>query len=1641
MKIRKPFFLIIIAAILGMVIACVEPAISASSEDSSTTDDEDTYYAVSFQANGGSPSPQNQTIIKNGKVTQPTAMTKIGYGFDGWYKEAAFINFWNFTNNIVTGNITLYAKWNPTLPPAIVQGTTLAEKLKWLNENAASNGTYILEVNSDEYLNPHTLSYSGKSNITIQLTGIESVKNIEIYTSGSLFTIGNNVTLILNENIVLKGKTNNTAPLVMVNGGNLILNDGSKITGNSTSTYGGGVRVSSGTFNMIGGIISGNTSSNGGGVYLGGGTFNMIGGTINGNTSSNGGGVYLGSGTFTMTGGEISGNTASSYGGGVYISAVSKSEFRKTGGIITGYLSDTVNGNVVKNYSSVQNNRGHAVYAAHDDNRFIKYKEFTAEQQNNLTYIRNEPEPIKSSGDWNSPIPDAPSAPVVTVSSYSLTVQWTAVECALSYEVWMGTTNNSASAAKRADVFGTNTTLTGLANGTTYYIWLKAKNDTGTSGFSPAASGTPSAFAVIPQTPSAPVITLGDKRITVSWTAVEGALSYEVWLGTTVNPTTAVKHGDDVSNLFLVINGLTNHTTYYVWIKAKNEVGISGFSPTASGTPSAFAVIPQTPSAPVITLGDKRITVSWTAVEGALAYEVWLGTSNNSAYANKHDANIDDSLFVTIDSLNNGTTYYVWIKAKNDIGTSGFSPSAIGMPMGNAVTPTLTASNGQLTASWSSIAGANQYEVFCGTGINPPQTALQTVNATTAAITGLANGTTYNVWIRGKNITGTGVISSPSSAKPIGSMGAVTAALGDGQLSLSWSTVDGADQYEVYYSTSSSIPANSAQTVTATTATIAELTNGTTYNVWVKPKNANGTGGTSAAASGRPLGTPVVSTVNAGFEQISVSWTAVTGADEYEVYYGSETANTLYTTVKNGTTATIYGLVNGTTYYVLVKGRNTTGAGNASTVVSAKPIGGMGAVSLVSGNGQLTASWSTVAGADQYEVYHSTTTTIPASPAQTVMATTATISELTNGTTYYVWVKPKNSGGVGAISTIVNGVPMAVPDNLTVSAANQQITVSWTAVMGASSYEVYYSTTTTIPTSAAFTVTETNRTFTSLTNGTTYYFWVKAVNANGTSAASPRASAKPIGNMGAVTLVSGNGQLTASWSIVAGADQYEVYHNTTATIPTSPAQTVTATTATITGLTNGTTYYVWVKGKNTNGTGNASTAVSAKPLGTPSAPTVNAGIEQISVSWIAIAGADQYEVYYGIGTANTLFTTVTGTTATITGLVNNTTYTVRLRAKNSTGASDYGPTAIATPTKAGLYKGIIIDNNNRIGNQNLTDSLTYISTNAADGDNYLIVLGADESVSPKTLSYSGKTVGITLSGYGGERTVTLASNGSLFSIGNSVTLTLDEDISLVGMNTNNRTLVSVGLGTFTMNGGTISGNTASSYGGGVYVIGGTFTMNGGTISGNTASGGGVCVDSNGTFTMTGGAISENTASGNGGGGVYVGSNGTFTMTDGTISGNTASDSSGGGVYVSGGNFTMHGGTISGNATSGNRAGGGVYVMNSSSSGGDIVSGTFTMHGGTISGNTADLRGGGVYLTGRSRFEKTGGIITGYLSDTVNGNVAKNRNGVIENNGHAVYAGGSAGFTNIRRKETTAGANVNLYYDNTANPPTFSGVWD
>ena len=192
-----------------------------------------------------------------------------------------------------------------------IPGNTVADQFAWLRNNAESNGNYLIELRGSITLAPQRLALpAGRNNVTVTLRGAYTMHTVRLTNNGSLFSVGYGITLVLDNNITLQGRNENTGPLVEVrNGGSLVMNEGSIIRGNAVSrritNTAGGVRINNGgAFTMNGGRITGNTGSEGnngminmrhvgawgtvGGV-LNGGVFSMYGGTVSGNTGGRGG--------------------------------------------------------------------------------------------------------------------------------------------------------------------------------------------------------------------------------------------------------------------------------------------------------------------------------------------------------------------------------------------------------------------------------------------------------------------------------------------------------------------------------------------------------------------------------------------------------------------------------------------------------------------------------------------------------------------------------------------------------------------------------------------------------------------------------------------------------------------------------------------------------------------------------------------------------------------------------------------------------------------------------------------------------------------------------------------------------------------------------------------------------------------------------------------------------------------------------------------------------------------------------------------------------------------------------------------------------------------------------------------------------
>ena len=112
--------------------------------------DDSQWFTVTFNSNGGS-TVASQTVKYNDKAKEPTAPTKSGYTFAGWYTEEQLTTKYVF-DTPVTGNITLYAKWNtnyvPYYPP--VPPTVKIEDDDALGLNTTDHFAYIIGYGNGE---------------------------------------------------------------------------------------------------------------------------------------------------------------------------------------------------------------------------------------------------------------------------------------------------------------------------------------------------------------------------------------------------------------------------------------------------------------------------------------------------------------------------------------------------------------------------------------------------------------------------------------------------------------------------------------------------------------------------------------------------------------------------------------------------------------------------------------------------------------------------------------------------------------------------------------------------------------------------------------------------------------------------------------------------------------------------------------------------------------------------------------------------------------------------------------------------------------------------------------------------------------------------------------------------------------------------------------------------------------------------------------------------------------------------------------------------------------------------------------------------------------------------------------------------
>ena len=431
----------------------------------------------------------------------------------------------------------------------------------------------------------------------------------------------------------------------------------------------------------------------------------------------------------------------------------------------------------------------------------------------------------------------------------SATISWSPVSGATGYDLKFNGSIYSET--------GTSRTFTGLSANTAYRFQVRAKK-TGVTGTYSAEQTVTTA----PRTPSVSSAQATHNTATVKWDAVPGATGYDLKFNGTVYSLPA-------SQTSKTVTGLQPKTSYSYQICAKNADGTGTYS--AQRSIQTQPKLPEAPSSITTVNTENSTELKWNSVSGATGYDVMFNgrMTSVSGTSKKYTG------------LSANTKYPYKVRSKNSDGAGEYSSEKTAQtapkpPTGvKAVTDEDSAN-----LSWDSSSGATGYEVDA-------DGKKYSATGNSHKVSGLSPNTSHTFKVSAKNAGGTSTPSSSKSAKTTPKAPASPkAAATKNSVTVSWPSVSGATSYDVMFD-------GKTYRTTGTSKSITGLSPNTSHTYAVRCNNADGSSryGAENRVSTLPSAPSMPSGINATASKnaVTVSWQAVSGADNYDLEFNGTT--------------------------------------------------------------------------------------------------------------------------------------------------------------------------------------------------------------------------------------------------------------------------------------------------------------------------------------------------------------------------------------------------------------------------------------------------------------------------------------------------------------------------------------------------------------------------------------------------------------------------------------------------------------------------------------------------------------------------------------------------------------------------------
>jgi PKD repeat protein len=400
-----------------------------------------------------------------------------------------------------------------------------------------------------------------------------------------------------------------------------------------------------------------------------------------------------------------------------------------------------------------------------------------------------------------------------------------------------------------------------------------------------------------------PTSPLTNTTPTFSWTRIDGATQYDLWVD---NVTTG--QAQLIRKQSLAFNAFTPTTplpaaSYQAWVRATTRAGTSPWSATYSFTIAPPAV--PTLTSPVGSIANLTPTFSWSASTGASRYDLWVSNLSTGQTQFIRQQNLTTTSFTPANPLPQGS-YQTWVRAFNNAVDPSSWSAGVSFTINTAPTmtsPTGSTPNTTPAFTWTTSPGATRYDLWVNNLTTGQNQIVRQQNLTTTFFTAATplpvgsyiawvaafKGTTSLGWSAGLNFT----ILAPAAPTLTGPAATTT----DTTPTFTWTASPGASQYDVWAQNQTTGQSQVVrQTVSGTSYTPSSPIPRGQYTVWVRAANNAGAFGAWSAGYNFLLDTtaPAIPTItgptspSASLSPV-IMWSASAGTARYDLWVDNQT--------------------------------------------------------------------------------------------------------------------------------------------------------------------------------------------------------------------------------------------------------------------------------------------------------------------------------------------------------------------------------------------------------------------------------------------------------------------------------------------------------------------------------------------------------------------------------------------------------------------------------------------------------------------------------------------------------------------------------------------------------------------------------